>query len=369
MITSVVGGLQLARILPPDHVHLIRIRFHHVPDATPTCRQMGRRRALKRPGRTAAEWVSLVEFAEYRALEKNSWRNIRSTVGKYREFMASIGRDTEDYSFNAVASFMLHFVSEGNSTRSLGQQCSHLKSYNRTLGRAWLDATSLARLQRVIRGVQKYDHSVPRRKLPITYAVLDDMINAARRRGATAATLQLMAMCLVAHNGLMRGSEICKLRYGDILYTTADCTRATAFMHKTKANKTGPREEALLRDFGPCSALPFLRRHMDHLGAHAQDAPLFPSFSDTGRAITPEEFKIAVRDLLAQAGYPAGLYSGHSFRSGGATDLFHAGCRIEAIKFQGRWRSDAFTIYIRDNGPLRAKEVFAAFADTAVQST
>lgn len=41
-------------------------------------------------------------------------------------------------------------------------------------------------------------------------------------------------------------------------------------------------------------------------------------------------------------------------------DLFHAGCRVQAIEFHGRWRSNAFYVSIRDNGPLRAQEVLTA---------
>jgi hypothetical protein len=43
----------------------------------------------------------------------------------------------------------------------------------------------------------------------------------------------------------------------------------------------------------------------------------------------------------------ATLYSGHSCRAGGATDLFVAGLPYYIVKKYGRWRSDAALLYFR----------------------
>jgi hypothetical protein len=58
----------------------------------------------------------------------------------------------------------------------------------------------------------------------------------------------------------------------------------------------------------------------------------------------------------------------HSFRSGGATDLFHNNCRPLYIKFQGRWKSDAYTIYIRDHPEKRSTEIAKAFTASFIHS-
>lgn len=42
------------------------------------------------------------------------------------------------------------------------------------------------------------------------------------------------------------------------------------------------------------------------------------------------------------------FYSGHSLRAGGATDLFVAKVPYPIIKKAGRWKSDAASIYHRD---------------------
>jgi len=74
-----------------------------------------------------------------------------------------------------------------------------------------------------------------------------------------------------------------------------------------------------------------------------------------------------LRAMLLRAGFPAAEYSGLSFRSGGATDLYHAGCRPFIIQRLGRWLTDAWQIYIRDRPFAQRAETAAAFARAATQ--
>lgn len=61
------------------------------------------------------------------------------------------------------------------------------------------------------------------------------------------------------------------------------------------------------------------------------------------RPYSKKAFNDLARALLAKAGYPALLYAGHSYRSGGATNLWESRrCRPLTIKLHGRWRSDCY---------------------------
>ena len=74
-------------------------------------------------------------------------------------------------------------------------------------------------------------------------------------------------------------------------------------------------------------------------------------------------FVALARQLLTKAGFLAKDYAGHSYRSGGATDLWRSNrCRPFTIKLHGRWKSDAYHLYIRDNPRDTAAEVSAALA-------
>ena len=54
-----------------------------------------------------------------------------------------------------------------------------------------------------------------------------------------------------------------------------------------------------------------------------------------------------LREALSRAGFDPSLYSGHSFRFGAATTAAAAGIEDALIKTLGRWRSSAYSVYIK----------------------
>lgn len=54
-----------------------------------------------------------------------------------------------------------------------------------------------------------------------------------------------------------------------------------------------------------------------------------------------------VKKALAQAGIDNAHYSGHSFRSGAATRAAEQGISDATIKALGRWKSEAYQVYIK----------------------
>ena len=78
-------------------------------------------------------------------------------------------------------------------------------------------------------------------------------------------------------------------------------------------------------------------------------SPQEPAFSylEGGflKCITYDFFTNRLKSLLTQAGYSPSLYSGHSFRRGGATLLFQLGCDPLLIQALGDWSTDQFLKY------------------------
>ena len=77
------------------------------------------------------------------------------------------------------------------------------------------------------------------------------------------------------------------------------------------------------------------------------DSPLF-SYIQSGKTqcITYNLFTTRLKQLLSQAGYSPELYSGHSFRRGGASFLYSLGADPIMIKFSGDWLSDSYLNYV-----------------------
>lgn len=82
--------------------------------------------------------------------------------------------------------------------------------------------------------------------------------------------------------------------------------------------------------------------------AHFQDYnPNRPFFCDDfGSPILASDVVAAFRKGLRAAGIPTDGVLGHSFRRGGALDLFNAGVSPERICVAGRWTSNCWKIYV-----------------------
>ena len=85
-------------------------------------------------------------------------------------------------------------------------------------------------------------------------------------------------------------------------------------------------------------------------------APLFRYIENgTPVALTQAKFVSKLRQSLADLGFPADQYSGHSFRRGGAQFALQCGLPVELIKLQGDWNSNAHERYLQPSFGLRRK--------------
>ena len=72
-------------------------------------------------------------------------------------------------------------------------------------------------------------------------------------------------------------------------------------------------------------------------------------------ALTQAKFVSKLCQSLADLGFPADQYSGHSFRRWGAQFALQCGLLMELIKLQGDWNSNAYKRYLQPSFGLRRK--------------
>lgn len=89
------------------------------------------------------------------------------------------------------------------------------------------------------------------------------------------------------------------------------------------------------------------------------NSPLF-SYSDS-RFITYSSFTQRLKDLLRKSGLNPDLFSGHSFRRGGATFLHSCGGTALMVQSSGDWSSQCFTryLYLSEAERLRAQSLIS----------
>ena len=88
---------------------------------------------------------------------------------------------------------------------------------------------------------------------------------------------------------------------------------------------------------------------------------LFPRAVEPSTSQAKEDFLRWLRRLLREMDMNSSELTGHSFRAGGATDLYQENIPHEIIKLMGRWRSDAYLIYCRENPAVSAHRVAIVF--------
>jgi hypothetical protein len=225
-------------------------------------------------------------------------------------------------------------------------------------------------LERTLAGVKRASANASKPKLPITTAMLRSMrphLRLQQRRDAL-----LWAMMWTATAGLLRISEFTGTANGDTdrllrmqQLTLFDSDGTAYSMQQLRAaaapraalryaslhlnaSKTDPFRTGVDVIIAAPAALIALCAYAALCSAvHVlPTAPLF-AFED-GPPISRRWLMAQVDDLLRSINCDPRAYSSHSFRKGGAVSLQELGVEDSIIRRTGRWRSDAFHLYVRD---------------------
>ena len=106
-----------------------------------------------------------------------------------------------------------------------------------------------------------------------------------------------------------------------------------------------------------------LFRHMEKLFDTVLSPGTAPAFSYSKTLfVTYNGFTKRLKDLLTRAGLSPSLYSGHSFRRGGASYLHQVGGSVLQIQAAGDWSSQCFTryLYLSTEERLKAQHLVSA---------
>jgi hypothetical protein len=212
-------------------------------------------------------------------------------------------------------------------------------------------------LESLVRELSLLDLTAVRRMQPLMHRHLAAMVTPARRRDRR--SLMGLTMSFVGHDGLLRSGELCSgLLRKDVIWGNASRTWCLIYLARSKCNRTGGGEWIRLDDYGGVNAVVLLREWWDTTGEElGPEDPLFPSLRGRRSVFVPGRTRSSIsttwlrrfiKAAVCWVGLDPSVYSGHSLRAGGATDLFVAGVPYHCIKRKGRWLSDAAMLYYRD---------------------
>ena len=215
----------------------------------------------------------------------------------------------------------------------------------------------MPQLELALRGTRKEQAGRPKHtRLPITPTILLRMRAVWEQQASSWDHIMLWAACCLGFFRFLRSGELTApdrddfdpgqhLSFADLAMD--DTAHPTTIAVRIKQSKTDPFRQGVTIFLGrtdtplcPVAALlPYLALRGPGEG------PLF-RFRD-GRALTRPRLVTAIREALAKAGLRPDEYAGHSFRIGAATTAAACGVPVDLIKTLGRWKSQAYQLYVR----------------------
>ena len=228
---------------------------------------------------------------------------------------------------------------------------SGIKYLHHSLGQHF--PSDSVRIEDTLQGLKRKLMGTPKQVLPIDPVILRRMYKFIDIRKNY--DLALWTAFLVAFYTLFRKANVCPkdqnfdpetvLTRGDVLIDPNN-ERVLIFVNFSKTNQYQKN----------CHVIPIPRNSDPALDLFSHISTLFrrvkadddsPALSFSRSSfITHQKFTEKLKSLLSKSGLDPGLFSGHSFRRGGASYLYSVGGSTLMVQVMGSWSSQIFTRYL-----------------------
>lgn len=296
------------------------------------------------------------------AREPGTRRNRACHLRQYEDFCGAFGVPPWPVSVESLGNFVSSWADRNQSSKVDGL-ISTLRT--ESLGNGHPFTAPMEYYISLLRqGLAKAFRPTTRRKLPFTLNRLEAIAPFFDLHDPW--HLQALTMAYVAHDGLLRAGELLALQWDDVQVHEGGYVSIRIKQSKT-SHARGPEFVSISPyqrngvEFCGASLLGhFISHCKDHRACRSSDY----IFGDAeGGRLAKSTFVTFMQSKLREAGiHRPDEYSGHSFRAGGATDLFEGGAPPRVIMLTGRWRSDAYLLYIRDHWRARTFHASQAFS-------
>ena len=224
-------------------------------------------------------------------------------------------------------------------------------------------------LEDTLQGVKRRLKGTPKQVLPIDPVILRRMFRHVNLRKNV--ELAHWCGCLLAFFTLFRKANLCPrdlefdpetiLTRGDVIFDREE-QQVLIFVNFSKTNQYQRECHVIPIPKNEDPALD-LYTHLSNLFSRVKvdddDAPAL-SYSNKNY-LTHKPFTTKLKYLLGKAGLDPSLFSGHSFRRGGASFLYSVGGTTLMVQTLGCWSSQVFTryLYLSLDDRLAAQELIA----------
>ena len=281
---------------------------------------------------------------------KSTRANVKSQIRQWLYFCTYFNTEVLPAAEEDLCIFM-ELMSNSSGYGHLKNVLSGIKYLHHALGYHF--PSDSVRLEDTLQGLKRKLKGTPKQVLPIDPVILRRMYKFIDIRKNS--DLALWCGFLIAFFTLFRKANVCPkdqnydpetvLTRGDIVIDYEN-ERVLIFVNFSKTNQFQKTCHVIPipRNSDPCLDL---FSHLSSLFSRVQaddDAPAL-SFCPKG-FVSHQKFTERLKILLTKSGLDPNLFSGHSFRRGGASYLYSVGGSTLMVQVMGSWSSQIFTRYI-----------------------
>lgn len=266
-----------------------------------------------------------------------------AAVSRYRKFTETYSLPSLPLIETNLLRYVAYLSSQGLTSSTISNYLSGLRAWVIALG--GVEPTIWTpRLRLAVRAVSRTD-SPPRQVSPITFPILSDIIHSLVYGHDS---LMISSALLIHYFACLRASEICidpntglaPLR-DSVLFPSSDRMIFRVISSKTASRgftvHIGCSNHPIC---APCTLRYFMSQFpapsTSYLFSTSEGVPLdYPTYNNS------------IKSLVARIGLDPQLYSTHSLRAGAATQAAQSGLQETQIQRLGRWKSDAYKLYMR----------------------
>ena len=245
----------------------------------------------------------------------------------------------------------LELMSRTSSYGHLKNVTSGVRYLHHTTGHDF--PTDSVWLEDTLQGLKRKLKGTPKQVLPINPVILRCMYPSVNLKSN--ADIAMWVGCLLAFFTLFRKANLCPRNHQfdpqtvltrDDVVLDEDGQRVLVYVNFSKTNQFSRRRRCIPIPTNKDPALD-LFRHVQLLYSRVKAEDDVPALSFSSRSfITHRTFTTKLKHWLLQAGLDPSLFSGHSFRRGGASYLYSIGGSTLMVQVMGYWRSQVFTRYL-----------------------
>ena len=261
---------------------------------------------------------------------------------------------------NILCSYVAYLAEQNLKHRTIKAYLSGIRylQIQKSLGNPFASG-SMARLEYVLAGIKRVESRgmVPSRvRLPITLDIMRHLKQAWTGTSTHPDGWMLWAAACVGFFGFLRAGKFTvpsreaydpqvHLNLSDLAVDSH--TEPTVARIRIKQSKTDPFRQGVDVYLGSTEAsICPVKAIVDYISIRKPDPGPFFILS-AGTPLTRNYLVTNLQAALCQAGLDNSQYNGHSFRIGAETTAAQNGLEDSLIQTLGRWRSDAYKLYIK----------------------